>query len=78
MEFINESGLDFSDISSENSRTYEFPDGSKVTVDNPLKLHASKSGSARIFDAQGVSHYIPAGFIHLSWTVKDGAPNFVL
>lgn len=77
MEFINESGLDFINISSEAARTYEFPSGAKVTIYNPLKLHVAKSGSARIFDAEGVSHYIPPIFIHLSWIAKDGQPNFV-
>jgi len=77
-DFVNESGLDFKDISSEVSRTYEFANGAKVTINNPLKIHISPSGSARVFDAQGVSHYIPAGFIHLFWTVKEGQPNFVL
>jgi hypothetical protein len=77
-DFKNASNLEFCDISSETSRTYEFANGGSVTIKNPLLLHAGKSGSARIFDAQGVSHYIPAGFCHLHWTVRDGKPNFVL
>jgi hypothetical protein len=76
-EFINESGLEFADISSESYRNYNFPDGVIVHIEYPLKLNVSKSGGHRIFDASGTSHYIPAGWIHLSWRVKDGSPNFV-
>jgi hypothetical protein len=74
----NQSGLEFKDISTEESRTYVFPGGDKVTINEPLQLHVAASGSARVLDAAGVSHYVPSGFIHLYWKVKEGAPNFVL
>lgn len=77
MEFKNESGLEFSDIGTEVSRQYRFPDDAVVWIDEPLKLNVSASGGHRIFDASGASHYIPSGWVHLSWRVKDGAPNFV-
>jgi len=77
MDFKNESGLVFVDISSEAERTYEFPKGNKVVIDNPLRLNVSKSGGHRLFDESGRSHYIPSGWIHLSWTVRPGSPNFV-
>lgn len=75
--FRNESGLEFSDISSEEWREYRFPGGDVIKIDRPLKLHVSESRGHRIFDAEGRSHYIPWGWIHLSWGAKDGAPNFV-
>jgi hypothetical protein len=75
-EFINKSGLEFVDLNSEQSRTYDFGDGNTVTVDEPLKLNVSKSGGHRIFDAFGISHYIPGGWVHLSWVVKPGKPHF--
>lgn len=77
MSFINNSGLIFSDISSEAYRQYRFADDSIVYIDDPLKLNVSDSGGHRIFDAGGVSHYIPSGWIHLSWRARDGHPNFV-
>lgn len=77
MEFINESGLEFSDISSEASRQYRFADDTVVWIDAPLKLNVSASGGHRLFDASGASHYIPSGWVHLSWRAKDGAPHFV-
>jgi hypothetical protein len=75
--FNNASGLDFTDISSEEWREYRFLGGETIRIDAPQQLNVSESRGHRIFDGQGVSHYIPPGWIHLSWKVKDGAPNFV-
>ena len=78
MEFRNSSNLEFSDISSEAWREYRFADGQVVRIDEPLKLNVSESKGHRIFDAAGISHYIPSGWIHLRWEAKSGQPNFVL
>ena len=75
--FINESDLTFADISSEQWREYRFAGGDAIRIDHPLKLHVSESKGHRIFDAEGRSHYIPWGWLHLSWEAKKGAPNFV-
>lgn len=75
--FRNGTSLNFVDISSEKWREYERPDKTKVRIENPVALNVSKSGGHRIFDASGVSHYIPSGWIHLSWNVKPGQPHFV-
>jgi hypothetical protein len=77
--FINGTDLEFKDISDETYRVYVFSD-IEIRIENPLKLHVTfkKSGhSHRIYDAQGVSHYIPSGWKHLYWQVKEGQPNFV-
>ena len=76
-EFINNSGLDFTDISSEEFRQYDFGDGSRIRIANPLWLHVSSTNGHRVFDRQGISHYIPATWIHLHWKAKDGQPHFV-
>jgi hypothetical protein len=76
VEFRNTSGLDFKDISSEQWREYTFPEGQAVRVVKPLKLYVSDNGH-RILDAEGVSHYVPFGWIHLKWLAKDGEPHFV-
>ena len=73
----NQSGLEFVDISSEEWREYEFASGAKVRIDEPLQLHVSDHGH-RVLDANGTSHYIPLGWIHLSWRAKNGQPHFVL
>lgn len=75
--FINESNFEFSDISSELYRVYEFSNGKTIMISEPLKLNVSKSGGHRIYDNSGVSHYVPQGWIHISWKAKDGQPNFV-
>lgn len=75
--FKNESGLKFVDISSEEYRTYEFPGKEFIMIASPQMLHVSASGGHRVFDAQGISHYIPKGWVHLFWKAKDGQPNFV-
>jgi len=77
--FRNTSPHTFQDVSSEAYREYQFAkDGRVVTlrIDAPLRLHVSSSGGHRVFDAGGVSHYVPAGWHHLSWKVKDDAPHF--
>ena len=75
--FNNGTDLEFADVSSEQWREYQFLGGQTIRIEAPLRLNVSASGGHRLFDAAGVSHYIPAGWIHLKWTVKDGAPNFV-
>ena len=77
MQFINESGLEFSDISSEAWRRYEFPGDVLVTIHGPLLLNVSKTGGHRIWDQAGISHYVPAGWVHLTWVSRPGSPNFV-
>lgn len=77
VEFRNDSGLDFKDISSEQWREYTFADGQAVRIEKPLKLYVSDNGH-RILDAEGVSHYVPLNWIHLKWQAKDGEPHFVL
>jgi hypothetical protein len=76
-KFLNESNLEFTDISSEQYRIYEFNNGKIVMIVEPLKLNVSKSGGHRVYDSSGISHYIPQGWCHLSWKTKLGKPNFV-
>lgn len=66
------SSLDWKDISSEEYRTYIFPNNEKVTIDKPKTISISKNGH-KIFDSEGLSHYIPYGWIHLHW---KGDPPF--
>jgi hypothetical protein len=68
--------LDFKDISSEKYRVYEFPGGDQIRIHQPQLLNVSASGGHRITDSAGISHYIPKGWIHLYWQVKEGQPEF--
>lgn len=70
------SGLEFKNITDEKYRTYEWGDGSKITVLKPTLLHVSASGGHRVLDSDKVSHYIPSGWKHLFWEVYEDKPNF--
>ena len=75
---ISATAAEFADISNEAFRTYTFPNG-EVTITNPIKLNVKRKpegDSHRIIDAESVSHYIPAGWIHLSWKGKTGEPEY--
>lgn len=73
--FVNESSNTFTDIGSEEYRIYKFPDG-EVKITAPRLLSVSVGGH-RLFDSEGVSHYVPKGWIHLRWKAWEGSPNFV-
>lgn len=73
----NESGKNFTDISTEGWREYVFPGGEIIRVDKPQWLSVAPSGGHRLLDINEVSHYIPKGWIHLRWQVWNGAPHFV-
>jgi hypothetical protein len=74
-EFINDSDFEFVDISSEEFRQYAF-ENSTIEIVEPVLLSVSESGAHRIFDAEGVSHYISPGWLAISWKAKPGRPHF--
>lgn len=80
-DFINYGENEFINIDSEVYREYVFqvpnsPFTNTIRINNPLKL-CVKSNGHRVWDTNNESHYIPSGWIHLKWKVKDGQPNFV-
>jgi len=75
MEFINKSELVFSDLSDEKYREYDFGDHI-IRINNPLKLNVSESNGHRVFDRQGISHYIPFEWYELRWEIKEGCSHF--
>jgi len=72
IELKNNTNLEFIDISSEEWRAYEWAE-EEVIINKPQWLAITDSGH-RILDGEGISHYIPKGWIHLSW---EGNPHFV-
>ncbi len=72
----NNSKMTFKDISKETSRTYHYP-GVKQTIESPSFLNVGKNGGHRILDESGEAHYIPKGWIRLSWKTKEGKPHFI-
>lgn len=76
MTFKNESNFAFKEITTEQWREYRWERGGIVRISSPVMLHVSASGGHRIFDESGTSHYIPTGWVHLSWKAKIDAPHF--
>lgn len=64
------------DISTEIRRTYTFPNGQTVKIENPVSLITSENGH-RVADANGNGHYVPVGWVHLFWENKPGAKAIV-
>ena len=84
-DIINWSTRTFSDISSEKKRVYryplqhsQFPFGQVISrvIDFPIGLSVSDSGHY-VIDSTGWVHFMPKGFIELSWVPKDGCPHIV-
>lgn len=77
----NESGLEFTDISSEEYRVYQYigKDNELVSLQykEPIALHVSSSGGHRLITSDGYCHYIKPEWISISWKVKEGKPHFV-
>ena len=58
----NESGLEFRDISTEKYRTYDWLDGSKITITNPIYVCGDKANTLRetLMQALSLSQEAPS------------------
>lgn len=78
-KMINTTPAEFTELKDE-WREYDIVKEGVMTtirIEKPRFLNVNpKHYAHRILDAQGVSHYIPAGFIALRWKVQEGTPNF--
>ena len=77
-EFVNASRFRFIDITSELFREYIYPNGAKIRIENPIKLSVAQNNAHRLFDMNGLSYYIPPGWISIVWKARPGAPNFIM
>lgn len=50
----------------EKSRTYTFPGGELVKIDNVTHFLARDSGTHRLQTADGKLHIVPVGWLHIS------------
>ena len=76
--FINETELDFKDISSEKEREYIFPNGNTLYIGKPLYLNVSPSGGHRLYTEDRWCWYVqPKEGWGIKWRVKEGQPSFV-
>ena len=76
--FVNESGLQFQDISSEKKREYTFPNGKKLYIGKPLYLNVSTSGGHRLYAEDNTCYYVqPKEGWYIKWKPRKGKPHFV-
>lgn len=76
-ELRNQSENEFKDISTEIYRKYRFPSGVVVKIDEPQYLSVSASGGHRVVDSKQLCHYVPAGWVEITWEVPEDKPHFV-
>lgn len=50
---------------AEKARTYTFPGGEKITLENVTHFLARESGTHRLQTADGRLHIIPVGWLHV-------------
>ena len=77
-QFINDTNFRFINITSELLREYIYANGSKLTIHNPLRLSIANNNDHRVFDASGLSYYIPPNWIAIVSKARPGAPNFIM
>jgi len=77
-QFVNASRFRFVDITSELFREYVYPNGAKIRIDYPMRLSVAQNNAHRLFDMNGLSYYIPPGWISVVWKARPGAPNFIM
>jgi hypothetical protein len=65
--------IEWKDITGRKWREYEFAEKT-IRIEQTVALNVSASGGHRIVDANNVGHYIPAGWLHISWEAEDGGP----
>lgn len=76
--FINETELEFKDISSEKEREYIRFDKELKIDGEPLYLHVSDSGGHRLYTSTNWCYYVqPKEGWAIRWKVKEGKPSFV-
>jgi hypothetical protein len=79
-EFINKTDKEFKDVSHTLFREYLFKNGTKLRIENPMRIHVNDH-SHRVTDLNGVSYYIfleekmPVAYI--MWQSEQGKPHFV-
>lgn len=61
---------EFIEVKDQN-RTYVFPGGDKVQINNIESINVSSSGTHRINTKDGLKHIIPSGWIHIEFDADD-------
>lgn len=75
---LNNKGVHrFMNISYEEWREYQFKNKETIRLEEAQWLSISKSGH-RVLTKDGISHFIPFGWIRLKWKARDGEPHFII
>jgi hypothetical protein len=77
IELRNESHRTFTDISSEEVRSYLLATGQKMDILRPQWLSISSTGHHYIVALSGDVFCVAPGWMALSWLPIEGAPHFV-
>jgi hypothetical protein len=68
------------DISSEISRTYHYVSESgedlSYRIEDPQELYIAESGSHRVVDGNGTTHYPASDWIAISWYAPNDPVSF--
>ena len=64
--------LEWKDIGDELYREYIYESGFVYRIDVPLALNVSDSGGHRVYDCEGKSYYVKAGWVAIEWEGFDG------
>jgi hypothetical protein len=77
MKLTNNTDLVFTDISSEIYREYNFPNGTKMRIEDPMYLNVNNGGH-RVKDMQGNCYYINIkDSWWITWQSYSDKPDFV-
>ena len=77
IELVSEADRTFTPV-TERQRIYSFcVDGElfPVVIQGVRWVHVSNTGHS-LLTQDGVSHYVPFGWLHLGWEGEEGAPHF--
>jgi len=77
-EFRNASKFRFVDCTAELFREYIYSNGSKLHIDDPIRLSIAQNNAHRVFDVHEFCYYIPPNWIAIVWKPRPGAPHFIM
>lgn len=76
--FINESGVEFDDITCKTFLRYNFPNGQSIEIQDPVYMATLPTGENLVYDAEEISYKIrPSKSWWKTWGTRTGCANFV-
>lgn len=60
-------------ISNESYRLYRYQKGENIMIRNPKTLYIDSNGDHKVADAEGQTHIVKKGWMHLKFKLHDGA-----